>query len=98
MARLAAVETALLECAQLGATEIVVGDSVPDHVLDRMRPIEGARFIRETDIGADDAKRGYCGIGGEPVASMREQDFSGDIVLAMERFPIFPASGEEASS
>jgi len=90
VARLAAVETALVECAQLGASEIVVGDGVPEHVLDRMKPIEGARFIREADIGPDDLKRGYCGIG-EPVASMREQDVSCDIVRAMDRFPVFPA-------
>ena len=96
VARLAAVETALLECAQLGASEIVVGDSVPDHVLHRMKPIEGARFIREPDIGADDLRRGYCGIGAEPAVSQREQDFSCDIVLAMERFPVFPAPEEEA--
>ena len=90
VARLAAVETALLECAQLGASEIVVGDGVPDHVLDRMRPIDGARFIREAGIGLGDIQRGYCGIGAAPVASMRPQDFACDIVLVMERFPIFP--------
>lgn len=90
VARLAAVETALVECAQLGASEIVVGDSVPDHVLARMNPIEGARLVRETQIRPDDIRRGYCGIGAEPVASMRARDFSCDIVLAMERFPIFP--------
>lgn len=30
VARLAAVEAALVECGQLGASEIVVGDSVPN--------------------------------------------------------------------
>lgn len=96
VARLAAVETALVECAQLGASEIVVGDSVPDHVLARMNPIEGARLVRETQIRPDDIRRGYCGIGAEPVASMRAQDFSCDIVLTMERFPIFPPAVGEA--
>ena len=96
VARLAAVETALVECAQLGASEIVVGDSVPDHVLARMNPIEGARLVRETQIRPDDIRRGYCGIGAEPVASMRARDFSCDIVLAMERFPIFPPAVGEA--
>ena len=96
VARLAAVETALVECAQLGASEIVVGDSVPDNVLARMNPIEGARLVRETQIRPDDIRRGYCGIGAEPVASMRARDFSCDIVLAMERFPIFPPAVGEA--
>jgi hypothetical protein len=90
VARLAAVETALVECGQLGASEIVVGDSVPEHVLDRMNPIEGVRFIRAEAMGSDDVKRAYCGVGAEPDASMREQDFACDIVQVMDRFPIFP--------
>jgi Glycosyl transferase family 2 len=90
VARLAAVETALLECAQLGATEIVVALGVPDHLLGRMNPIEGARFIRADAVSPGDVRRGYCVVGSAPDASMREQDFSCDIVQTMERFPIFP--------
>jgi hypothetical protein len=92
VARLAAVETALLECSQRGASEIVVGESVPEHVLNRMNPIDGVRFIRADAVGSADIKRAYCAVGAAPDASMREQDFSCDIVLAMERFPIFPAA------
>jgi hypothetical protein len=91
VARLAAVETALLECAQRGASEIVVADSIPDHVLERMNPSEGARFVRADALSDDEAPRAYCGIG-EPDTAMREQDFSCDIVPAMDRFPIFPTA------
>jgi hypothetical protein len=92
VARLAAVETALLECSQLGASEIVVGESIPEHVLNRMNPIDGARFIRADAVSSDDVKRAYCAVGAAPDVSMRENDFSCDVVLAMERFPIFPGA------
>jgi hypothetical protein len=90
IARLAAVETALLECAQRGAGEIVVGDGVPDHVLDRINPIEGARFVRAGEAGSPGVRRAYCGVG-EPDPAIGA-DFSCDIVPVMDRFPIFPAA------
>lgn len=92
VARLAAIETALVECGQLGAVEIVVADSVPQHILDRMNPIEGARVIRLNAIASDDVRRAYCTLGEAPDASMRPQDLSCDIVRVMGRFPIFPAA------
>jgi Glycosyl transferase family 2 len=90
VARLAAVETALRECGQLGASEIVVGHSIPEHVLDRMNPLDGVRFIRADAASPDDVKRAYCGVGAAVDAAMRAQDFTSDIVLTMERFPTFP--------
>jgi hypothetical protein len=92
VARLAAIETAFVECGQRGASEIVVADNVPEHVLNRMNPIEGARLIRLDAIGDNDARRAYCTLGEAPDASMRPQDLSCDIVQVMERFPIFPAA------
>lgn len=92
VALLAAVEAALVECAQLGATRIVCGDSLPDHVLERLNPIEGVAFIRGSEVGPDDGKRAYCGVGPQREASMREQDFGCDVVVVMERFPTFPAA------
>jgi hypothetical protein len=86
---LAAVETALVECGQLGATQIVVSPGVPDHVLERMNGIEGAPFVRLDGVRPDDVRRGYVVVGQPPDASMREQDFSCDIVAVMERFPAF---------
>lgn len=88
VARLAAVETALVECAQRGAEEIVVGEGIPDHVLDRMNPIPGAAFVRAGGLGSHDVKRAYCGIGA-PDPSL-QVDFSCDIVPALDRFPTFP--------
>lgn len=90
VARLAAIETAFLECAQRGASEIVVADGVPDHILERMNPIDGVRIIRGRALGVADVRRAYCGLGDGPEASMRDQDFGCDIVVVMERFPIFP--------
>jgi hypothetical protein len=90
IARLAAVETAFLECAQRGATEVVVADGVPDHVLERMNQLAGMRLIRADAVAASDARRGYIVVGDAPHASIREQDFACDIVPAMDRFPIFP--------
>ncbi len=90
VARLAAIETAFVECAQLGASEIVVGASVPDHILERMNPIEGARLIRLSEIDPGDVRRAYCVLETGPDASMRPQDLSCDILKVMERFPIFP--------
>jgi hypothetical protein len=89
-ALLAAVETALVECGQLGATQIVVADGVPGHVLDRMNPIEGAPFVRPDSVRPDDVRRGYVVVGHPPDATIRAQDFSCDIVAVMERFPALP--------
>ena len=88
VARLAAVETALVECAQRGAEEIVVGEAIPAHVLDRMNPIAGSAFVRADALGSHHVKRAYCGVG-EPDPAL-QVDFSCDIVPAMDRFPIFP--------
>jgi hypothetical protein len=91
VAVLAALETALLECAQLGASQIVVGQGVAEHVLSRMNPIEGARVIRVDGVRPDDVRRAYCDIGVETHPSMREQDFAYDITPGMDRFPLFSA-------
>jgi hypothetical protein len=90
VARLAAIETAFLECSQLGATEIVVGENVPEHIIARMNPIEAARLVRPGDVSPADARRAYCQIGEAADASMRPQDFGCDIIVVMGRFPIFP--------
>ena len=89
VAVLAAIETALLECAQLGATEIVVGEAVPDNVLERMKPIESARFVRPDGVDEADGRRAYCTVGGAPDPTMREGDFAYDVIPAMDRFPRF---------
>lgn len=90
VARLAAIETVLLECSQRGASEIVVSNNIPEHVLSRINPIEGARVIRSNAIGPGDIMRGYCIVEEQTDASMRAQDFTCDIALSMERFPNFP--------
>ena len=87
IARLAAVETALVECAQRGAGEIVVGDGVPDHVLDRINPIEGVRFVRASELATPGVRRAYCGVG-EPDPAIAV-DLACDIVPVMDRFPVF---------
>lgn len=92
VALLAAVETALVECAQLGATQIVCGDSLPDHVLERMNDIEGTTFIRAGDVSQDDTRRAYCGVGVSDDPTQRPCDFTCDIVVVMERFPALPAT------
>lgn len=91
VALLAAVETTLAEGAQRGATEIVLADGVPDHVLERMNPIAGVRLIRADEITPDDVRRAYCLVGEAPDVSMRAQDFICDVAVTMERFPSFPA-------
>jgi hypothetical protein len=90
VAVLAAVESAFLECVQRGAEAIVLGDSIADHVLQNLRPVEGARLIRVDAVAPEDGRRAYCSIGGEPDPSMREGDFCFDIVMAIDRFPFFP--------
>lgn len=91
VALLAAVETALLECSQLGATQIVVAEGIPDHVLERMNPVEGAAVIRADAATPADVRRAYCGVGSASDPAMREQDIGCDLVQVMERFPPFPA-------
>lgn len=91
VAVLAAIETALVESVQRGASEIVLGDSVPDHALERMKPPEGVRMIRSPDAAPGDLKRAYLSVGAVPDASMRPQDFAVDVVAAMDRFPLFQA-------
>lgn len=91
VARLAAIETAFLECSQLGATEIVVGENIPEHIIERMNPIDGVRFVRPDAVSPEDGRRAYCQIGEAADALMRPQDFGCDIVVVMGRFPIFPS-------
>ncbi|HXA39870.1 MAG TPA: glycosyltransferase family 2 protein [Phenylobacterium sp.] len=91
VARLAAIETAFLECSQLGATQIVVGENIPEHIMELMTPIDGVRFIRADAVSPDDARRAYCQVGEVVDASMRPQDFGCDVVVVMGRFPIFPS-------
>lgn len=93
VARLAAIETALLELAQLGATEIVVSAGVPDDVLAGFNAIEGAKFVRAEAVQAGEARRGYCLLEEPPPASMRPQDLCCDVGETMARFPIFSAMG-----
>ena len=90
IARLAAVETALTECAQRGADEVFVDLKVPDHVLSRMRPIPGVRVARPGPPTAAEGVRAWCGIGEGPEPDAYA--FACDIVRAMDRFPIFPPS------
>ncbi len=90
VARLAAIETALLECRQRGASQIVVSNNVPEEILGLMNPIEGARVIRENAIGASDGVRAYCRLEETQTSSMRAQDFTCDIAQTMQRFPVFP--------
>lgn len=92
IAQLAAVETALLECSQAGATEIVLGAEIPERVVKRMRPIEGVRFTRGDALAAGEAKRAYVQFGETPAASARPQDMTCDLSIAMERFPVFGAA------
>ncbi|MBL8556046.1 MAG: glycosyltransferase family 2 protein [Phenylobacterium sp.] len=89
IARLAAVETALAECAQRGASQIVVADGVPDHVLERMNLPAGAHVIRSDGVAPTDVRRGYVVVGEAAHDSIRLQDFTSDIVAAMNRFPTF---------
>lgn len=90
VALLAAVETALLECAQLGASVIVAAANLPEHVLERLNPVEGARVIPPDAVSPQDVRRAYCTVGEPPDPSIRPQDFACDIVVVMERFPALP--------
>src|SRR5258708_25209270 len=67
VARLAAIETALAECAQLGAEEIVVGETIPDHVLTPMRPIEGTTLVRAP---AGEGRRAWFQVGPADAAAL----------------------------
>lgn len=90
IARLAAIEAALAECAQLGAEEIVVGENIPDHVLEPMRPIEGAAIVRSAS-GA--GRRAHFQVGPTEAGRLRPGDFSCDLAVVLERFPAFPPAG-----
>ena len=92
VARLAAIEAAFVECAQLGAGEIVVAADVPDHILERMNPIEGAALARAP--GTAPMRRAYCSLGpSDRGAAIEEGDFRCDILSVMARFPTFPGPG-----
>ena len=92
VALLAGIETAFVECGQLGADRILVDEAIPDQALSRIRPLDGVVIARPADISALDARRAYCQLGKAANASIRPQDFSCDLEQVMARFPIFPAS------
>ncbi len=87
VARFAAIEAALAECAQLGATEVVVGDTIPADLLTFIRPIEGVPFVLQ---GEGEGPRAYLQVGPAGAAALRAGDFSCDLSVVMERFPAFP--------
>jgi len=87
VARFAAIETALVECAQLGAVEIVVGATIPGELLEFIRPIEGTPYVSKA---AADGPRAYFQVGPADASSLRAGDFSCDLAVVMERFPAFP--------
>ncbi|MBS0363743.1 MAG: glycosyltransferase family 2 protein [Proteobacteria bacterium] len=91
VARLAAIETALRECAERGAQEIVVGDSIPQHVLDLLTPPEGVALVRPNALGGPGIPRGWCQIGEAAEGPAGPDDIVCDVVPAMDRFPVFSA-------
>ena len=93
LARLAGIETAILELTQRGAREIVVSANVPDHVLERFNPIDGVRIIRAEAIAASDMRRGYALLEEPAPRFMRPQDVSCDIAQSMARLPTFSPEG-----
>jgi len=89
VAVLAAIQTAILEAAELGADVVVMPEGVPDNILAQMKPAAGVRVIRAAQAAPDDARRACGSLGQTPDPALRPQDFALDIVAAMERFPLF---------
>ena len=88
VSRLAALEAAIAECAQLGALHVVFEDGVSDDDLRRLRPPTGVTAARESQVSPDDPRRAYCGFETEtPPASLRPTDFIYALDGVRKRFP-----------
>jgi hypothetical protein len=88
VATLAAIETALTECQQLGATRIIMQDGISDAVLDSVIVPDGVSVGR-TDMGRSDdsAVTAYCGTGTMPAGHRAGRDFAYDLTATLHRFP-----------
>jgi hypothetical protein len=65
----------------------VVGETIPDHVLEPMRSVDGSALVRSP---AGEGRRAWFQVGAADAKALRPQDFSCDLAVVLERFPAFP--------
>ncbi len=90
ISRLAAMETAISECVNLGAEEIVVDDRVGQELLDFLKLPVGARVVRRADAAGDGRRTAFAMIGEATGITLGPKDFAFDLRAAMHRFPALP--------
>jgi glycosyltransferase involved in cell wall biosynthesis len=86
LATLAALETAIAECVQLGADAIAMEDGISDHVLEQMTVPDNIRIGR-CGIPAGEKAIAYCGSGKLPESHRIGLDFAYDLTATLHRFP-----------
>lgn len=86
LATLAALETALDECSQLGADRVVMEGGISDRVLEQLKVPEGLTLGRP-GLAAGDRAIAYCGTGKLPEQHRPGLDFAYDLTATLHRFP-----------
>jgi hypothetical protein len=87
VAKLAAVETALAECARLGAARIVMDNRVSRELLGLVKPPEGVPVLRREDAADSDMPTAWCTIGPDADLALKPGDRACDLLAVMHRFP-----------
>ena len=96
IARLAAIETALLECRQRGAEIVVLGADVTDDLAASIKVVEGLEVFRAEVVGSGNSRRAYCSDSPPPDGLLRDGDFHCDLAAVIERFPDFRSARPQA--
>jgi glycosyltransferase involved in cell wall biosynthesis len=86
LATLAALETALTECAQLGAGAVAMEAGISDRVLEQLKVPDNIRLGRPGMAAAEKAIA-FCGSGKLPDNHRAGFDFAYDLTATLHRFP-----------
>ncbi len=90
ISRLASLETAISECLNLGAEEIVMDERVSQDLIDFLKLPAGTRVVRRADAAGDGRRTAFATVGEADGIQLGPKDFSYDLLAAMHRFPALP--------
>jgi hypothetical protein len=87
VAKLAAVETALAECARLGAARIIVDDRVSRELLAAVKRPDGVPVTHRAEAAETAGPTVWCVIGSAGDLPVQPGDRTYDLLAVMHRFP-----------
>jgi Glycosyl transferase family 2 len=86
LSTLAALETALAECSQLGADTVVMEDGISDRVLEQLK-VPDRITLGRAGMAVGEKATAFCGSGKLPDNHRAGLDFAYDLTATLHRFP-----------